>query len=591
MCGIWLLLSQTTGFTVDQFKAFSRFSSRGPDYSKRVSMNLKNFPMNTLTFGFHRLSIMDVSMNGSQPFEIVDGSRTVYLMCNGEIYNFEFLAQKLKQEHNVTMRSRSDCEVLPHLYIHYGFEKMLEMLHTAEFAIILVDHNTDTDTYNFYCARDHAGVRPLYYGMGSDYICFSSQLDGMPEFDTVESGQFPPGCYIHFTMNKGVQETPQQLVDKIVKYYDIEKHAISTDMDRFIVSELHATSHIYTIFTEAVKARLHSDRPIAALLSGGLDSSLVCAIASAELRKEGKVLKTFSIGLPGSTDKYYAEKVSKFIGSDHTHVECTTEDFVETAKKIPGLISSYDTTTVRASTGQYLISKYVSDHTDYKVLLVGDGSDELCSGYVYFHKAPSAWESHMENIRLVQDIHLYDGLRADRCVAINGIEVRLPFLDVKFIDTYLSIDPELRIPRDYKGVMAEKYLLRKAFVGLLPEDCLWRPKEAFSDGVSGLKKSWFQMYQEYADSQYTDEEFNELSSKFSHYTPVSKEELLNRINFNTAFSENVARVVPYRWVPLEKWVGKMTEPSARVLDVYKQKDHSSEDKGSVGSSSDESVSV
>ena len=568
MCGIWLLLSKTAGFTVDQFKAFSRFSNRGPDYTQRISMNLKNFPMKTLSLGFHRLSIMDMTMKGSQPFEIVNGPRTVYLMCNGEIYNFEFLTQMLKTEHNVTMQSGSDCEVLPYLYIHYGFDKMLEMLHTAEFAIILVDHNTDTNTYEFYCARDHTGVRPLYFGISTDSICFSSQLDGIPDIDTVIANQFPPGCYVHFTMNSGIG-MDCQLTDKIVKYYDIEKHAVLPDMDRFIVSESSAMFNIHNMFIQVVKSRLHSDRPIAALLSGGLDSSLVCAIASRELQKEGKVLKTFSIGLPGSTDKYYAEKVAKFIGSDHTHVECTPAEFVETAKKIPGLISSYDTTTVRASTGQYLISKYISEYTEYKVLLVGDGSDELCSGYVYFHKASSAWESHMENIRLLKDIHLYDGLRADRCVAINGIEVRLPFLDVKFIDTYLSIDPELRIPRDHNGTVSEKYLLRKSFDnGLLPDDCLWRPKEAFSDGVSGLKKSWFQMYQEYADSQYSDEEFKELSKEFSHYTPVSKEELLNRINFNAAFSENVAHIVPYRWVPLEKWVGKMTEPSARVLDIY-----------------------
>ena len=587
MCGIWLLLS-TTGFTVEQFKSFSRIVDRGPDYSGRISMNLKQFPMKTLTLGFHRLSIMDVTMNGSQPFEVVIGKRTIHLLCNGEIYNFEKLVDMLKTEHNITMRSHSDCEVLPYLYIYYGFEKMLSMLDTAEFAIILTDHDADTNTYDFYCARDHTGVRPLYFGTGSDFICFSSQLDGIPYVDTATVDQFPPGSYVHFTMKQDTMlEELVQVSDKIVKYYDIDVHTRKTDMDRFIMSESASLKHINTVFTDAVKSRLCADRPLAALLSGGLDSSLVCAIASRELRKEGKVLKTYSVGLPDSTDKYYAERVAEFIGSDHTHVEYTLEDFVDTAIKIPGLISSYDTTTVRASTGQYLISKYISENTPYKVLLVGDGSDELCSGYMYFHKAPSAWESHLENIRLVKDIHRYDGLRADRCVAINGIEVRLPFLDVKFIDTYLSIDPELRTPKVYNGRSAEKYLLRASFdTGLLPDDCLWRPKEAFSDGVSGLKKSWFEMFRDYAESRYTDEEFETISKTFTHYTPVSKEELLNRLSFNETFSENVAHIVPYRWVPLEKWVGKMTEPSARVLDVYTQEDGSTKDQSSVGSSSD-----
>jgi asparagine synthase (glutamine-hydrolysing) len=582
MCGIWLLLSGKR-FTVDQFTSFSRIIDRGPDYSETKSINLKQFPMKTLTLGFHRLSIMDVTLNGSQPFEVVFGNRTICLMCNGEIYNFEKLAEMLYTEHGVTMRSRSDCEVLPYLYIYYGFEKMLSMLDTAEFAIIIVDNNTETNSYDFYCTRDHTGVRPLYFGTGEDFICFSSQLDGIPR-DTVTADQFPPGCYVHFTMKQDtVLSEMLQIRDKTVKYYDIDKHA-ETDIDRFIKSHQDAVKHVNTVFTDAVKSRLCADRPIAALLSGGLDSSLVCAIASKELKKVGKTLKTYSIGLPDSTDRYYAEKVAKFIGSDHTHIEYALEDFVDTALKIPGLISSYDTTTVRASTGQYLISKYISENTPYKVLLVGDGSDELCSGYMYFHKAPSAWDSHLENIRLVKDIHRYDGLRADRCVAINGIEVRLPFLDVKFVDTYLSIDPELRTPKMHNGRSAEKYLLRAAFdTGLLPDDCLWRPKEAFSDGVSGLKKSWFEMYQDYAESRYTDEEFERLAKTFSHYTPVTKEELVNRVNFDETFSENVAHIVPYRWVPLEKWVGKMTEPSARVLDVY---DCSANDERTVGPSSD-----
>jgi asparagine synthase (glutamine-hydrolysing) len=247
--------------------------------------------------------------------------------------------------------------------------------------------------------------------------------------------------------------------------------------------------------------RLESDRDIGALLSGGLDSSLVVSIAAKYLKKQGKTLRTYSIGIPGSTDKQYAEMVSKHCGTVHTHVEFSQNEFLNALPKVIKATETFDITTIRASTGQFLISEWIQKKRNDKVILIGDGADELCSGYMYFHNAPNAQESHDENIRLVQDIQYYDSLRADRCIAYNGLEARVPFLDHHFVDLYLNISKELRIPtqHDQSHRKVEKWLLRKAFdldEQYLPDDVLWRRKEAFSDGVSSRDKSWYEIIQE-----------------------------------------------------------------------------------------------
>ncbi len=244
---------------------------------------------------------------------------------------------------------------------------------------------------------------------------------------------------------------------------------------------------IRDVFTECVIERIQSDRDMGALLSGGLDSSLVCSIFARELAKKGRKLYTYSIGMPGATDRKYAEMVSKHIGSIHKHVEFSEKDFINAVEKIVQVTETFDITTIRATTGNYLIGKWISQNTDIKVVLIGDGSDELCSGYMYFFNAPTPLDSHKENIRLIEDIHRYDVLRADRGVADNGLEARVPFLDKKFINLYLSIDPKLRIPSMTSfGVKMEKALLRDSFKdeNLLPKQVLYRRKEAFSDGVS-----------------------------------------------------------------------------------------------------------
>lgn len=568
MCAIWLLLSKL-GFDTKSFEAFNKNKMRGPDYSEIVSVNLVDDYLKTLTLGFHRLAIMDPSMNGSQPFENVEGSHTVYAMCNGEIYNYKQLVEK----YDLTLKSECDCEVLPYLYKKLGFESMLKELR-GEFAICVVDHDKDTNQYDFYFGRDNVGVRPLYYGIHDDFLCLSSELKGIPNLDSATCDQFPPGHYVTFTHRADHDKLKEVLTGKKLEfqcYWDIEKYA-DEDYEDFIEDETEALDLIRNTFIESVICRLDSDRPLGALLSGGLDSSLVCAVAAWYLKKTGKVLRTFSIGMKGSTDEYYARRVAKQIGSEHIHITLTDKDFINAIDEVIATIESFDTTTIRASTGQYLISKYIAEHYDIKVLLIGDGSDELCSGYMYFHNAPDPWTSHLENINLVKWIHRYDGQRADRCISGNGLESRVPFLDKEFIDLYLRIHPKLRVPREHNGERREKYLLRKAFDGWLDDETLWRPKEAFSDGVSSMKKSWYEYIQDMAEEMYTDEELAVAQTTYSHLVPRTKEELYFRKRFEHHYSKNVENVVPYFWMP--KWCGDVIDPSARVLNVYSQKDNS-----------------
>lgn len=312
---------------------------------------------------------------------------------------------------------------------------------------------------------------------------------------------------------------------------------------------------------------LHADRPLGALLSGGLDSSLVVGVAAKYMKERcGKKLRTFSIGMPGGTDGPYAKRVAEFCGTEHTHFELTTQDFLDAIREVIASIATFDITTVRASVGQYLVSKKISQETDIKVLLIGDGSDELCSGYMYFHKAPSAEASHLENCRLLKEIGLFDVLRADRGIARHGLEARCPFLSFDFIDLYLKLDCRLRVP--VEGV--EKWLLRKAFEGTntIPEEVRVRAKCAFSDGVSKKEKSWFQIIGDrMADGVFTEEELLLAMKSYKHVAPVSYESLFYRRTYEEFFG-NTAHIIPHYWLP--KWCGDIKEPSARVLDVCRE---------------------
>ena len=557
MCGIWIYLHKLTiqpSLTYDEmYNAFMKIEARGPD--KSVLLKQSKYG---LYIGFHRLCIMDTTSKGDQPFVLETEKKNIYVICNGEIYNFKELCEK----YNIILNSGSDCEVLIHLYQLIGIDVMIKEL-IGEFAFCICEIDNFTHIVKLIIGRDQSGIRPLFITGNDDELVITSELKGSPFLDSTNYNiiQFPPRHYLEINNNDDKIFDPS--FSKLVKYRDFR------NIERTIYDLELAKTKIRQTFIETVKCRMISDRPLGCLLSGGLDSSLVASIASIFCKEKGMILKTFSIGMAGSTDEYYAKLVAKHIGSNHTHIELPEKTWLDAIQKVVEVIESYDITTVRASTGQYLVSKWISENTDIKVLLIGDGSDELCSGYMYFHKAPDPELMHLENIRLIEDIHFYDVLRADRGISANGLEARVPFLDHRFIELYLSIDPILRMPAT-KGL--EKWFLRESFSenDYLPIEVLLRPKEAFSDGCSSSKRSWYSIIQEYINNKISDEELNESKKKYIHCIPPSKESLYFRKVFESYFGifEETAKVIPYLWLP--KWVGNISEPSARVLDVYKK---------------------
>ena len=526
MCGIFFYYGEKyhlENLLID----FNKIINRGPDQSKLIDLDDK-------VFGFHRLAINDLSEDGMQPF--IDNN--IYLICNGEIYNHIFL----KNEFNIDCKSNSDCEVIIHLYKLVGIEKTCQLL-DGVFAFVLYDGNLD----KLYVARDPYGVRPLFMGNNEEKELFiSSELKTISDKCKVVD-QFNQGTYLEY--KKGD-------IFMLKKYHDNNFKIDSLRSDEFILT------CIKNKLTKAVKKRLLSDRPIGALLSGGLDSSLICGIIC-KLLKEKNIkskLKTFSIGMKGATDLGYAQKVSDHIGSEHHTIECTEEEFLSAIPEVIYNIESYDITTVRASVGNYLVAKYIKENTDVVVLFNGDGSDEQ-SGYFYLRNAPNEKAFHNECLKLLDEIKYYDVLRSDRSVSSKwSLEARTPFLDKDFVEFYMTIDPKKKM---YSENIIEKRLLRKAFEkeNIIPEEVLWRPKEAFSDGCSSEKRSWHKIIQEYADTIITDIEFNENKVKFIKNPPLNKESYWYRKIFESHYPGK-GYIIPHYWLP--NWTDQ-TDPSAREL--------------------------
>ena len=508
---------------VDAFYAgFQRTISRGPDDSRvvRASQGM---------LGFHRLAIMGLTPAGMQPFAL-DGSLAV---CNGEIYGFEELKQNLIRK-GYTFQSGSDCEILLPLYREYGVD-MFAML-DAEFACILYDGETDA----FIAARDPIGIRPLYYGYDQQgVIVFASEPKNLTGL-TDKVMPFPPGHYYKD--------------GQFVCYCDIAR------VDRVCHDDLETVcKNIREKLVAGVEKRLVSDAKVGFLLSGGLDSSLVCAIAA---RKSKTPIKTFAIGMDiDAIDLKYARQVADYIGSDHTEVIITKEDVLSSLETVVELLGTYDITTIRASMGMYLVCKAIHERTDIRVLLTGEISDELF-GYKYTDFAPSAQAFQEEAEKRIRELHMYDVLRADRCISVNSLEARVPFGDLDFVRYVMSIDPEKKLNTYGKG----KYLLRKAFEGnWLPEGILWREKAAFSDAVG---HSLVDDLKEYAEGRYLPVEFEHLRRKYAHARPFTKESLLYREIFERYYPGQSGMVADF-WMPNKSWEGcDVDDPSARVLANY-----------------------
>ena len=521
MCSIMGWCAECTD--TEKFKeGFEKTVSRGPDDSRIVDTGHG-------LLGFHRLAIMGLHPQGMQPFSL-SGS---YVVCNGEIYGYGKLKASLKNK-GYTFKSDSDCEILLPLYREYGTD-MFRML-DAEFALIIYD----AETGEYIAARDPIGIRPLFYGYDKNgNIIFASEAKNLvPLTDRIIP--FPPG---HFYKN-----------GKFTLYRDV------TAVDGYIDDDL---SEICTNIREklvyGIEKRLVSDAKVGFLLSGGLDSSLVCAVAA---KKSDKPIKTFAIGMSeDAIDLKYAKQVADYIGSDHTEVIINKDIVIENLEKVISILGTYDITTIRASMGMYLVCKAIHEQTDIRVLLTGEISDELF-GYKYTDFAPSAEEFQKEAAKRVHELYAYDVLRADRCISVNSLEARVPFGDLDFAEYVMKINPAKKMNIYGKG----KYLLRKAFEGdWLPYDILWREKAAFSDAVG---HSMVDYLKEYAASLYTDAEFEEKSAKYTYSKPFTKESLLYREIFEKYYP-NQAQMIPDFWMPNKSWeVCDVDDPSARVLKNY-----------------------
>lgn len=541
MCGIFLLLNNEDYDELFIVEQFMKGGDRGPEYS---SFDLLNNTKNNY-IGFHRLAINGLDTISNQPI-IYDH---ITLICNGEIYNYKQLYKK----HKIVPTTNSDCEAIIHCYLLYGIEYTLQLL-DGVFSFVLHDNLKN----EIYVARDPHGVRPLYYFNKNNIWGFSSTLKQVNNFVTDDSyviEQFSPGSYkmLKLSGTTWIHSKSSKYITNYIQY------------DNFYSTYDDIFENIKYYLTDAVVKRIHtSDRPIACLLSGGLDSSLITSIVC---KNYSKKLKTFSIGLKGSEDLKYAKIVADFLNTDHTEIIVSEDDFFNSIPEVIEAIESYDTTTVRASVGNYLLGKYISETTECKVIFNGDGSDELCGGYLYFHKCPNEYEFDKECKRLLNDICYFDVLRSDRSISSNGLEPRTPFLDRKWVQYYLSIDPFMRFHPGSN--QCEKYLLRKSFDDgtYLPKSVLWRTKEAFSDGVSGLNKSWYQIINDRVDSMYKNKQ--RIFDDFKINKPVTDEQIYYRLLFNNHYS-NSQHTIPYYWMP--KYCNAK-DSSARTLDIYKEKNN------------------
>lgn len=506
-------------------RAFSRIEHRGPDDTKERQISGDVF------FGFHRLAIMDLSHAGDQPFVSKSGEQ--YLMCNGEIYNYLDLEARFP---DYTFSSKSDCEALIPMLLEYGMEHTCKEL-DAEFAFVFYDEVSG----KLMAARDPIGIRPLFWGLTKEgERAFASEVKALESFcETVEP--FPPGHYFDGDSLKPYRSITGQLKNTSL---DFEK----------------AVEGIRTGLEQGVVKRLQSDAPLGFLLSGGLDSSLVCAIAARYLNKP---IKTFSIGsVYDAIDNKYAEQVADYIGADHTTVTFDKEEAISALSAVIESLETWDVTTVRASVGMYLVCKFIREHTDIKVLLTGEVSDELF-GYKYTDFAPSPEEFQEESRKRVRELHYYDVLRADRCISAHSLEARVPFGDLSFVDHVMSIPAKLKMNTYGHG----KYLLRKAFEQgeYLPRDILFREKAAFSDAVG---HSLVDDLKEFASRQVSDTEFSSRKEKYPHGCPKTKEAFLYRKIFESKFPGR-AELIPSLWLPNTSWENcNVTDPSARVLPNY-----------------------
>lgn len=541
MCGIFSIINHKSEYLSEDIirSSFQSGKSRGPEYS-----TIDYHDKWESIIGFHRLAINGLNSESNQPIIIDD----IALICNGEIYNYKKLYEMMK----IIPKTQSDCEVIIHLYKKYGIEQTLRMI-DGVFAFVLYTPN------EYIIARDPYGVRPLYFideNLYNMYIV-GSELKSLfkltEELSYRNVKQFQPGHYLKISRCD---------FNPISELNYIKYHSLSSNIRTTSYNEEEYENKLNDIY-ESLKLAVYkrcetTERPIACLLSGGLDSSLIASIVNMYMwENDLPPVETYSIGLLNSEDIKYAKIVADHIGSRHTEIIVTEEEMLSAIPQVIYAIESYDTTTIRASIGNYLVGKYISEHSDAKVIFNGDGSDEICGGYLYMNKCPDDIEFDKETIRLLSEIYLFDVQRSDRSISSHGLEPRTPFLDKHFVNTYLSIPVQHR-----RHNTIEKFMLREAFSGthLLPDEIIWRKKEAFSDGVSNHGRSLFQIIQEYIKSHY--EMIDENVPENSKLIDLEKKYYLD---FYRKYYPNHECILPHYWMPK---YSNTDDPSARTLEHY-----------------------
>ena len=516
MCGILCAfeLKQTSEAIRPQVLEMSKkLRHRGPDWS-----GIYNAPNAVLSH--ERLAIVDPT-SGKQP--LISPSEKLILAANGEIYNHRDLRAELETDY--AFKTQSDCEVILALYEKEGkdFVKKLNGI----FAFAIYDQAKD----EYFIARDHIGIIPLYMGWdGNGTFYVASELKAL-EGVCSKIELFPPGHYLHSS-----DQTPVKWYDKEWESYEAVKN------NQTSIADLHDA------LSDAVHRQLMSDVPYGVLLSGGLDSSITSALAKKFAAKRVESddtqaawwpqLHSFSVGLEGSPDLAAAQEVAKHIGTVHHEIKFTIQEGLDAIREVIYHLETYDITTIRASTPMYLMARAIKA-LGIKMVLSGEGADELFGGYLYFHKAPNAQEFHEETVRKLDKLHQYDCLRANKSLAAWGIEGRVPFLDKQFIEVAMRLNPKDKMITQER---MEKWVLRKAFEEYLPESVAWRQKEQFSYGVG---YSWIDTLKELVEEEVTDEQMTNAHHRFPVQTPQNKEEFYYRTIFESHFpSETAALSVP-----------------------------------------------
>jgi len=512
-----------------------KMSHRGPDEHHILQKDSSGL-------GHTRLSIVDVG-HGAQPI-VWDQLQWIH---NGEIYNHLDWREDCLQD-KASLESLSDSAIIGPLYRKFGLDFVTKL--DGVFSLVILDGD------EVIAARDPLGVKPLFYGHDDKGIMwFASEMKAL-QVHCTEIKTFPPGHI--YSSSKGWSTYYGPL------WYDTTKSAVK------ISEASQARTLLKEKLTQATTKRLMADVPLGSLLSGGLDSSLVAALAAKELKKTGKRLTTFSVGLKaGTLDLLNARKVAEHIGSDHKEITFSVEEGISLLKEMITLLETFDITTIRASTPMYIMTKVIRDQ-GFKVVLSGEGADEIFGGYLYFAHAPNADEFQQECVRRIKRLHTADLLRADRSTMGASVEARVPFLDKSFLDVAMSLDPELKMITSERP---EKWILRSSFAGddLIPDEILWRQKEQFSDGVG---YSWVDGLKDYADSVVSDEEFSKREERFPHLTPMTKEAFLYRRIFSEIYPHADIAKQAKRWIP--KWQDYDVDPSGRANTSHTQTYHEEE---------------